>query len=128
MKWLIGLAAAGLALLGLKSASDKPSSSPSPDPKPGGGGGSGGKGDPYAPPWNPPAPGKPLIQSEVTPAMQSWAIEVLGLSPPIHTEVYRVFPEGEVIARVEWHTKQARTGKEGLFKGVSLYWSQNYLT
>lgn len=60
--------------------------------------------------------------------MIAWASEVLALSPPIHSEVYRVFPEGEVIARVDWHTKQWATGKEGIFKAVTLYWAERYLT
>lgn len=120
---LVALAAAAALLLLGKGAS--PTTKPTPSP--GGGGGGGGGGNPHAPPWNPPAPGRPLQQSEVTPAMQAWAIEIHGLSPPIHTEVYRTFPEGSVIARVDWHTKQASTGKEGLFKGVTLYWDPNFL-
>lgn len=91
-----------------------------------GGGGGGGGGD-LTRPLESSSLGRPLQQSEVTPAMQAWANEIHGLSPPIHTEVYRTFPEGSVIARVDWHTKQASTGKEGLFKGVTLYWDPNFL-
>ncbi len=79
--------------------------------------------DPKAPPWNPPAPGTSLQQSEVTADMQAWAIDVLHGPGEIHSVWGRNFPEGTVLARKEWHTKQASTGKEGLFKGVSLYWA-----
>lgn len=119
-------ALAGLALL-LLAGGRKPESTSQKPPTGGGSGGGGGGSDPYAPPWNPPAPGRPLQQSEVTPAMQAWAIEIQGLKPPIHTEVYRVFPEGSVIARADWHTKQASTGKTGIFQGVTLYWDPNFL-
>lgn len=81
-------------------------------------GGTGGK----APPWNPPPPGAPLKESEVTPLMRMWAIDVLGSNYPMHTFVTRLFDEGKVVhARTEWHTVQAATGKHGVFRGVSLY-------
>lgn len=101
---------AGLLLLG-GSAKAPPSSKPEPQPV-----------DPKAPPWNPPPPGPPLQQSEVTPEMSAFAVETLNSSTPMHGIVLEHFPEGAVYARVEWHTYQAKTGKHGLFRGVSLYW------
>jgi hypothetical protein len=71
---------------------------------------------------------KPLKQRQVTKAMTEWAIEILK-----HPEKY---PMGyakngcfqdtkgdwqDIYARVEWHSIQARTGKLGRFRGVTLY-------
>lgn len=78
----------------------------------------------HAPPWNPPPPGRPLRQPEVTGPMGAFAVETLHSDLPMHSVSARTFPEGAVLARVEWHTLQARTGKsfpEGI-RGVSLYW------
>ena len=57
--------------------------------------------------------------------MRSWAIEVQKAHYPMHSVVARTFstPSGSkaVLARTEWHTVQAATGKHGTFWAVSLY-------
>jgi hypothetical protein len=63
---------------------------------------------------------KPLKQRQVTPALTTYAIVILKDA--------KMYPLGSVVqidstiyARVEWHSIQARTGKLGRFRGVTLY-------
>ncbi len=77
-----------------------------------------------AAPYNPLPPdgARYMKQAEVTPAMTAWASEVLN-NPgryPMHVTATRSFGGVVVMARVEHHTYQGKTGKRGMFRGVSL--------
>lgn len=74
----------------------------------------------HPPPWNPPLPpGTHLpAQHDVTPAMSAFAVEVVRdhANYPMHSVTpQRTIDGRRVCARVVWHTKQAATGRTGLF-------------
>jgi len=70
------------------------------------------------------APGRPWTKP-VTPAMRAWAITIKNDATgfPMGATATKVFPEGNVLARVEVHTWTIREGKRitGRFRGVTLY-------
>lgn len=63
---------------------------------------------------------KPFVGTP-TQEMQDWAQAIVDSNAPFGTKIPRVFNGRIVVARVEHHTKQAKTGKEGDFRGVTLY-------
>jgi hypothetical protein len=123
---LVAFAAIGAMfafLTGAKAAeNEKPPTTSQSGPQTSGGGGGGSGGGGKQPPWNPPAPGKSLQQSEVTPEMAAWAQSLIASSYPMHTVIPKDFGGKVVLGRIEWHTIQARTGNHGLFRAAALYW------
>jgi 3-phenylpropionate/cinnamic acid dioxygenase small subunit len=67
---------------------------------------------------------KPLKQRQVTKAMTAYAIAILKdvENYPLGSVVQLdSATDSAIYARVEWHSIQARTGKLGRFRGVTLY-------
>jgi len=56
-----------------------------------------------------------------TKEMTDWAQSIVDGTAPFGTTIPRSFNGRLVLARVEHHTTQARTGKVGDFRGVTLY-------
>jgi len=72
---------------------------------------------------NPPIPAgyKLMMQSEVTPAMTSWAIMILHdpITYPMFSTTTMTFGTLAVLARVEWHPPDFQNGV--VHRGVTLY-------
>lgn len=111
------LAAFGAVAAFLGSTISSPPGAPKPSPAP-------APSSPHAPPWNPPPPGRVLLQSEVTPAMTAWAQALVKSAEPMHSVHPQDFDGRTVLGRVEWHTFIARTGEKrpGGVRAASLYW------
>ena len=71
-------------------------------------------------PANPPPPsGMAYWTGPVSSAQTAWAVENLH-AHPIGTIIEDIVDGQPIAARIEWHTLQAATGKEGCFKGLNL--------
>jgi hypothetical protein len=71
-------------------------------------------------PGNPPTPpGTTYWTGPVSPALTEWAIKTRD-AHPIGSIIEDIVDGQHVIARIEYHTLQAATGKEGCFKGLNL--------
>ena len=72
---------------------------------------------------NPPVPdGYTLLtQAQVTPAMTTWAVEILHepITSPMYSTALRTFGSLRVLARVEWHSPDFQNGV--IHRGVTLY-------
>jgi hypothetical protein len=72
---------------------------------------------------NPPTPAgyKLMMQSEVTPAMTSWAVMILDdpATYPMFSTTTMTFGALTVLARVEWHPPDFNNG--AVHRGVTLY-------
>jgi hypothetical protein len=72
---------------------------------------------------NPPTPAgyKPMMQSEVTPAMTNWAVVILDdpTTYPMFSTTMMTFGPTMVLARVEWHPPDFQNGV--VHRGVTLY-------
>jgi hypothetical protein len=72
---------------------------------------------------NPPIPAgyEPMMQSEVTPAMTTWAVSILDdpTDYPMFSTAMMTFGTLMVLARVEWHPPDFQNEK--VHRGVTLY-------
>jgi hypothetical protein len=72
---------------------------------------------------NPPTPAgyQLMTQAEVTPAMTTWAVEILDdpTTYPMFATAMMTFGTLDVLARVEWHPPDFQNGV--VHRGVTLY-------